>query len=593
MAAATLLVAVACGGGGGGSSTPAGTAPKITTQPANQTVNANNAASFTVVATGTPTPTYTWERSDDSGTTWAAVSGATSATYSFTAVKTDDAAQFRAKATNTVSTATSDPATLTMNWLLITTQPAGQNVTAGDTAHFSIVADSKPSPTYQWQSSADGTTWIDISGATAASYDKTGTVVGDNGTQFRCALTNTSGTLTLNSDPATLNVNAAPAAPVFSTQPATQTVAAGSTASFTVAASGVPSPTFTWERSNNNGTTWVAISGATGLTYSFTATITDTAAQFRAKATNTVTTTISDVATLTVTAGELTIAIPDSGSGSANLVLEPIASGSFEMGDPGNAYARGTSHHTVTIGHPFYMAKYECTQGQWKAVTGTTDPSVFTNANYPGLLPNDVTSPVDSVTYDDVTSFLAALNTATASTRPAGLVFRLPTEAEWEYACRANTTDNYYFGPYDPAMDLTTIDTFMWSIDNSPTSDFPGPVSVTHPVGQLLPNAWGLYDMAGNVWEFCQDDWHESYDITDPTTQTDPVDATVRTIPTRPNDGNAWIDSTRSIYRVARGGSFQLGAHYGQSYERGYRAHDGVDVSDGFRVVLALPLPLQ
>jgi len=131
LAAALLLVGLllACGGGGGGSDNGGGstlTAPTFTTQPADRTIVAGSSASFTVAASGNPSPTFTWERSSDGGSTWATVGGATSATYAFTAQLTDNTARFRAQATNSVDTAISNAATLTVN------KASGTFVAAGD-----------------------------------------------------------------------------------------------------------------------------------------------------------------------------------------------------------------------------------------------------------------------------------------------------------------------------------------------------------------------------------------------------------------------------------------------------------------------------
>jgi len=146
------------------------------------------------------------------------------------------------------------------------------------------------------------------------------------------------------------------------------------------------------------------------------------------------------------------------------------------------------------------MAKFETTQAQYQAMMGT-NPS-----NFQG----DLQRPVEMLSWIDITApggFFEILNAATAGVRPAGLVFRLPTESEWEYACRAGTTTRFFWGD-----DLTylSVPNHGWFIDNSG--------GVTHPVGQKLPNPWGLYDMVGNVSEFCMDGWgfYPSAPATDP-----------------------------------------------------------------------------
>jgi formylglycine-generating enzyme required for sulfatase activity len=148
--------------------------------------------------------------------------------------------------------------------------------------------------------------------------------------------------------------------------------------------------------------------------------------------------------------------------------------------------------HTVRLSQPFYLGKYEVTQGQWVAVMGT-NPSHFQG---------NTALPVESVSWDDVQQFISRL-----STRERGTAFyRLPTEAEWEYAARAGSTTVYSFG--NSASDLGR---YAWYQRNSSNK--------THPVGQLQPNAWKLYDMHGNVWEWVQDllGPYASGIVTDPT----------------------------------------------------------------------------
>jgi len=137
--------------------------------------------------------------------------------------------------------------------------------------------------------------------------------------------------------------------------------------------------------------------------------------------------------------------------------------------------------HPVTLTQPFYMGKYDVTQEQYQQVTGT-NPSGFKGKN----------NPVEMVSWDDAQAFCKRL---TEQTKQA---VRLPTEAEWEYACRAGTTSTYHSG--DTEADLARVG---WYYANS--------TNTTHPVGQKEPNAFGLYDMHGNVWQWCQDWYGENY----------------------------------------------------------------------------------
>ncbi len=161
-----------------------------------------------------------------------------------------------------------------------------------------------------------------------------------------------------------------------------------------------------------------------------------------------------------------------------------IEAGTFQMGSP--AGERGWDDdegpvHEVTISQPFYLGKYEVTQGEWQAVMGS-NPSRFSNCGR--------TCPVENVSWDDAQKFIGALN------RREGMeTYRLPTEAEWEYAVRAGTRTAYHFGNAAGELYL-----YAWYGDTGVF--FP---EGTHPVGQKQPNAWGLYDMHGNVREWTAD----------------------------------------------------------------------------------------
>jgi formylglycine-generating enzyme required for sulfatase activity len=152
---------------------------------------------------------------------------------------------------------------------------------------------------------------------------------------------------------------------------------------------------------------------------------------------------------------------------------------------PAGTYSMGTqgAHQgcQVTISQPFFLGKYAVTQAQWIAIMGT-NPSRFPGADHP----------VESVSWDDVQCFIRTLNA-----REGGSKYRLPTEAEWEYAARAGATTAYCFG-----SDARLLDAYAWYAANAR--------GTTHPVGQRQPNAWGLHDMHGNVWEWVQD-WYGTY----------------------------------------------------------------------------------
>ncbi|MEK7677240.1 MAG: SUMF1/EgtB/PvdO family nonheme iron enzyme [Verrucomicrobiota bacterium] len=230
-----------------------------------------------------------------------------------------------------------------------------------------------------------------------------------------------------------------------------------------------------------------------------------------------------------------------------NMVLIPA--GTFTMGSPANEtdrYSDEGPQTQVTISGGFWMGKHEVTQGEYLDVMGS-NPSYFKG---------DTNRPVEQVSWVDATNFCARL---TARERAAGRlgasdVYRLPTEAEWEYGARAGSTTRFSYGD-DPGY--VKLGDYAWFSGNSG--------STTHPVGLKLPNAWGLHDMSGNVWEWCLD-WYGSYpggSLTDPR---------------GPATGSN---------RVDRGGGWGGG---GRGCRSAYRNGDTPDSRNGdlgFRVVLA------
>jgi len=175
-----------------------------------------------------------------------------------------------------------------------------------------------------------------------------------------------------------------------------------------------------------------------------------------------------------------------------NLVFIPP--GTFRMGSPTNEVGRDPSESpqtAVTISRGFWMGEFEVTQGEYLAVMGS-NPSSFTG---------DLNLPVETVSWFDATNYCGKL---TQRERAAGgistkCVYRLPTEAEWEYAARGWTSPRFSYGD-DPGY--TNLTNYAWYADNSG--------GTTHPVGQKLPNPWGLYDISANVFEWCQDRWANS-----------------------------------------------------------------------------------
>jgi hypothetical protein len=264
-------------------------APTITTQPANQTVTVAQTATFSVTATGTAPLSYQWQKNSTN------INGATASSYTTPATATGDSgAKFDVVVSNAAGSVTSAMATLTVNAAAvaptITTQPANQSVTVGQTATFSVTATGTAPLSYQWQKNS-----ANISGATAASYTTPATATGDSGAMFDVVVSNSAGGVT--STMATLAVNAAAVAPTITTQPANQTVTVGQTATFSVTATGTAPLSYQWQKNSAN------IPGATSTSYTTPATTSaDNGALFDVIVSNSAGSQTSTMASLTVNA---------------------------------------------------------------------------------------------------------------------------------------------------------------------------------------------------------------------------------------------------------------------------------------------------
>ena len=256
-------------------------------------VTTGQSVQLAVSAQGTQPFTYQWRKN---GT---AISNATAANYSLTAVTTADAGSYSVAISNAAGSTVSDNATLTVNAALIapaiTTQPTSLTVTAGQSASFSVSASGSPTLSYQWKK--NGTA---ISGATSATFTIASTTSA-NAASYTVVVTNSVGSATSNA--ASLTVNAALIAPAITTQPTSLTVTAGQSASFSVSASGSPTLSYQWKK---NGT---AISGATSATFTIAATTSANAASYTVVVTNSVGSATSNAASLTVNAALIAPAI--------------------------------------------------------------------------------------------------------------------------------------------------------------------------------------------------------------------------------------------------------------------------------------------
>jgi len=500
--------------------------PAITTQPLSQTVAAGGTVSFSVEASGSQPLRYQWRRNGGN------IAGATNAYYGISNVQTIQAGSYTVVVSNARASVTSANAVLTVIVPpAITAQPQSQVVTAGNNVSLFVTASGTSPLSYQWYRNNSP-----IASATTSNYSISG-VQPTNAGDYKVRVSNAAGTV--DSTNATLTVHYAP---VIVSQPLGQMVIAGSSIGFSVIADGVPSPTYQWHFNNS------PIPGANSPAYTVASAQPSNAGSYKVVVSNARGSVVSDTANLVVPAPSfLTISRPGGGlvqltiTGTVGAVysieyvsdlvqtngwrcldllqlaaaeqswIDPtvpvrgqrfyrvavtapkdmvfIQPGTFTMGSPANELDRSPDEGpqtTVTLSRGFWMGKCEVTQREYQAVVGS-NPSQFSG---------DLSRPVETVSWHDATNYCGLL---TQRERAAGLIpmdfeYRLPTEAEWEYACRAGTTTRFSYGE-DPGY--TNLNKYAWYLDNGG--------GATHPVGQRLLNTWGLYDMHGNVWEWCQD----------------------------------------------------------------------------------------
>jgi formylglycine-generating enzyme required for sulfatase activity len=255
-----------------------------------------------------------------------------------------------------------------------------------------------------------------------------------------------------------------------------------------------------------------------------------------------------------------------------------IPPGTFMMGSPSSEperepflqeYGIDETQHEVTLTEGFWMSRHEVTQQEYQEVAGM-NPSAFAGENLP----------VENVNWYDADSYCQQLTQReqAAGRLPDGYVYRLPTEAEWEYACRAETTTAFHYGDELRSGMANFRGTVEYSVSAGGTVSNPSGVALekTTTVGSYVPNAWGLYDMHGNVWEWCSD-WIAPYPAT-------PV--------TDPANTDPYFEVPA---KVLRGGSWkgQGGAMSCRSAHRGFwvpESNNNGAGNYGFRVVLARPV---
>ncbi len=289
--------------GDGAETLPQASPPTIVAQPADTQVTQGGAAQFSVSVAGSDV-SFQWQRSNDAGSTWVNVAGATAATFSLPAVTlADNGAKFRAGISRSGVQTFSSAVTLTVAMqvlpVAITVQPVAQQATAGSNVSFAVTA-TGTALAYQWQSSSNGTDWTDIAGATQPTLQLTAVALTADGVQVRVMVRNALGSVT--TPPVVLTVLPMPVAPAFGTQPTAVSVTAPAAAVFSVAVTGTPAPSLQWQRSSsNNGATYGDIAGATQTSYTTPATtLADNGALLRVRATNASGTALSNAVALNV-----------------------------------------------------------------------------------------------------------------------------------------------------------------------------------------------------------------------------------------------------------------------------------------------------
>ncbi|MDJ0796617.1 MAG: bifunctional serine/threonine-protein kinase/formylglycine-generating enzyme family protein [Calothrix sp. MO_167.B12] len=246
--------------------------------------------------------------------------------------------------------------------------------------------------------------------------------------------------------------------------------------------------------------------------------------------------------------------VEDLGNG-VTLEMVQIPGGIFTMGSPKGEKGRfdiESPQHTVTV-QPFFMGKYVVTQEQYEVIMGK-NPSYFKNETTKNRNKN---RPVERVSWYDAVEFCARLSKAT------GKEYRLPSEAEWEYACRAGTTKPFYFGK-TITTDLVNYNG-IYTYASAPKGEYR---RETTDVGIFPPNAFGLYDMHGNVFEWCADPWHNNYEGA-------------------PKNGRVWLKNGDDNRSPLRGGSwFDASRLCRSGYRNGFNSRDNININVGFRVSL-------
>jgi photosystem II stability/assembly factor-like uncharacterized protein len=434
------------------------TVPTVTTSPQSQTVSLGQTVTFTAAADGSPTPTVQWQLSTNGGATWNNISGATNTTLTLNSVQVaQNGSEYRAVFTNAAGTATTSAATLTVLFApIVQANPSDVAVTVGQNASFTATAIANPAASVQWQVSLDdGNTWNDISGATSDTLTLTNVLFSQNDDEFRAEFTNSQGTTPTSA--ATLAVYIPP---TVITNPSSQTLSPGQTATFTASASGNPTPTVQWQVSTDGGTTFGSIPGAnsTTLTINNVQKYQD-GYEYRAVFTNVVSSATTSAATLSIPYAPAVTINP------TNLTVTAGQTATF------NVAANGSPAPTV-------QWQLSTDGGNtWNNITGATSTTLTLNSSQASQNGNEYravfTNNLGTATTSGAT--LTVLSAPTVSVNPSNqtvfsgqkVTFTAEDDAnpkptvQWQVSTDGGNTFNNIAGAINPTLTLVGTTTAM------------------------------------------------------------------------------------------------------------------------------------
>jgi hypothetical protein len=433
--------------------------PVVTTSPTTQTAADGSTVTFTAAATGYPAPAVHWQVSTDGGGSFADIGGATSTSYTTpTLAPSDNGSQYRAVFTNSADTATTEIATLTVEYApIITTSPATQTVAAGSTVTLTAAASGQPAPSVQWQLSTDGgATFADILNATSTSYPSPTLTAADDGNQYQAVFTNSVGSTPTSA--ATITVTYGPT--ITTDLPTSLTVAAGSSVTLIVAASGNPAPSVLWQLSTDGGASFADINGETSTSYETpTLTAADNGNKYRAVFTNSTSSATTTVTTLTVAYAPAITTSPTTQTVAAGSTVTLIAAASGEPApsvqwqlstDGGTSFADILNATSTSYTSPTLTAADDGNQYQavfTNSIDAATTSAATITVTDPATVQTDPAS--QTVATGDTATF-----TASASGNPAPSVqWQLSTDGGASFADISGATATTYTTPTLTAAD--------------------------------------------------------------------------------------------------------------------------------------------